>query len=56
MKNKEIKIVLEVLNREHIINAMEVIDELDIPEKRKSFAYDVISFEFRKTLPSPSIN
>ena len=53
MKNKEIKIVLEVLNREHIINAMEVIDELDIPEKRKSFAYDVISLNSGKRYPPP---
>ena len=53
MKNKEIKIVLEVLNREHIINAMEVIDEINIPEKRKSFAYDVISFDSGKRYPPP---
>ena len=53
MKNKEKKIVLEVLNREHIINAMEVIDEINIPEKRKSFAYDVISLDSGKRYPPP---
>ena len=53
MKNKEIKILLDILNYEHIINAMEVIDEIDIPEKRKSFAYDVFSLDSGKRYPPP---
>ena len=35
------------------IDAMEVIDEINIPEKRKSFAYDVISFDSGKRYPPP---
>lgn len=53
MKKKEIVSLLSKISYQHVLEAMETIDKSNIPSKRKSIAYDVLSLDSRNFYPPP---
>lgn len=53
MKKKEIVSLLSKFSYQHVLEAMEIIDKSNIPSKRKSIAYNVLSLDSRNFYPPP---
>ena len=53
MKKKEIVSLLSEFSYQHVLEAMEIIDKSNIPSKRKSIAYNVLSLDSRSFYPPP---
>lgn len=53
MKKKEIVSLLSEFSYQHVLDAMEIIDKSNIPSKRKSIAYNVLSLDSRSFYPPP---